>query len=186
MIQIFLLANVSAFYGDYADRIETVLIIYLIMTLITIRFTTDKPIKLGGPIEFLTKFSLIFLISGILLSIIPDTLTAKIIDAGFMANLQLTSSFAILHGLVIAYTEEIIFRGYLPTKIGVTFSNIIFGLFHWAVYSSTPLIIMFLILLSFIWSFIKFTRFELEGSIAAHTAWNYKALGLLDKIFFAQ
>lgn len=199
LLQLFLLLGADYIYGAYAATVRNVLIIYFLMLLLARVYTGSRPAVMSGK-ESWYSFILMFIITSVVLltlSMVPGVLTTAeltvVIPAAFAGAIGITAlGFGALHAFVKAYIEEDVFRSALPIRAGLgdIISNILFGVFHFAVLVTvrglTPvqalLPIAVLIGLGLLWSRMR-NGFGIMGSVGSHFAWNLFAFGVLGKIF---
>ncbi len=201
LVQIFLLFNAQAIYGDFAPLISEVLTIYLIAFAVVLVALGLTPPTAERPISALLNFIGLFAIT----TVIVTPFAAFIVESSFEIII-LALGFGMLHGFVKAYIEEVIFRFAIPTALGSTpdnpklsagvISSVLFGFFHFGVLTATAsglitasilapdlfwtFVIqntLILTALGMVWWFI-FNRFGLMGSTGSHLAWNLIALGI--------
>jgi len=176
LIQLFLFINAEWVYGkEKAPLISNILLVYLILQ-VAILSAFDMPLPtIKTNLNSLVNFLLMFLVASIVFSLMDVALFG-----GVAYQLVVTYiGFLVLHAFVIAYTEEIVFRWMLPKQIGLgdIVSNLLFGVFHLAVYKGSLIIVLFLMIFGYILSIVR-DKFGIMGSIGVHFAWNLKALGV--------
>ena len=195
LIQLFLWISASYIYGEYAETVRNILIIYFFMFLITRVTLGGRPAGMS-PRESWSGFLLAFVFT-----------SAILLALGFASGLFEVASltevtpaavgvtalgFGALHAFVKAYIEEDVFRSALPQAAGLGdfVSNILFGLFHFSMLMTVGgltletiwLPIIVLISLGMIWSVVR-NHFGIMGSTGSHFAWNLFAFGALTSIF---
>lgn len=183
IVQLFLLVNASWIYGETAPQMEKILTMYLIMqAVILAAFAVRMPQLERFRQESAFKGLIVFLGASLILVGVPATI--HLFLGGLFSEIKIIAGFGLVHGFVIAYTEELIFRHILPkvAMLGDIMSSTLFGVFHIAVYHTTPLAMILLMALGFGFALIR-DRFGMMGAVGAHVAWNWKVLGVLDKIF---
>jgi membrane protease YdiL (CAAX protease family) len=171
ILQLFLFVSADAIYGSQSTTAKSLLIAYMLMTISVLVFTRTTEIKgMRDTPQSLINFFIFFVASALLLLILP------VGSAGF-GTLKTAWGFGLIQSFVVAYSEEVMFRGVLPLYLGDIYSNILFGLFHWAV-SGSIVFVLFAIAMGFVFSFVR-DRWGIYASMGLHSAWNLKALGIL-------
>jgi hypothetical protein len=196
LIQLFLLIAADYIYGQYAEVVRSILIVYFFMFVLTRVTLGGRPSTLS-PKESWSSFLIMFVFTSVIL------LVGSIAFLNFQSSANLTEAipaavgatalgFGALHAFVKAYIEEDVFRNALPIHAGLgdIISNILFGVFHFAVLVNVrglgmiqaifPIVI--LVILGLIWSRVR-NGFGIMGSTGSHFAWNLFAFGVLGKIF---
>ncbi len=176
LIQLFLLVNVDFIYGDQAPQMSRILNLYILLQVALLAFIAKKSPTGDISLSRVAISSLVFGLFGVVISFIPAAITGSL-------TLPVLLQFGLLHGFVVAYTEELIFRWVLPIMIGIgdLWSSVLFGLFHFAAYQASIPVILFAVFLGFVFTLFR-SRWGLMAAVGAHTAWNYKATGLLQQI----
>jgi membrane protease YdiL (CAAX protease family) len=83
----------------------------------------------------------------------------------------------LMHTLVVATSEEWIFRGFLPELITPIPAQIAFGVFHFAAYGGDWWAILMAIVAGFVFYLIsRYTN--IWTAIGIHSAWNVTILGI--------
>lgn len=173
LLQLFLFISASKIYGAGAEQAKALLIAYMLMTVSVAVFTGIRPDMVKGQFNPLNFFIFFFGSAVIFLAIPKLNLFATL---GVASAIQ----YGIIQSFVVAYTEETVFRGILPQFFGDISSSVLFGLFHWAV-SGSWIFIIFATIAGLLFSLIRDT-FGIYASIGTHSAFNLKALGLLDQL----
>lgn len=173
-IQLFLYINASAVYGDFAPQAQQTLTVYMLMLALVFGVTGMRPDIVQGGFERTYNFFLMFIATSMLLITIPWI-------TGVGLQNQSNMGVIILQVFAVAYTEEVVFRGILPNYVGDIWSSGAFSIFHWAVYGGSIGLLMFAFILGLFFSVITHF-FGLMGAIGAHSAYNLKALGVLDDL----
>ena len=174
LLQIFLFVNSSLVYGAAAEVIRDSLVVYILMQAFIFAAFDKKLPTVSLSAGSVRLFFMSFAIAGLFFLLLP------VVILGGIEDIIVGLGFGIFHAFVIAYTEEVIFRWVLPIqlKLGDLWSNVLFGLFHLAVYNANIVAVLFAIVLGFVFSAIR-ARFGLMSSIGVHTAYNFKALKLI-------
>lgn len=134
-------------------------------------------------IRFLPRFFIFFVVSLLIYYFI-----LKYFDPfeetlfGLLGNVPIW--LAVIHALVFATTESVIWQGYLDQKIGHPWSEISAGLFHWGIWSGGAIIVIVSATVLFgIFSLVNwYFRDDLNDvapAIGNHTAFNFVKLGIL-------
>lgn len=189
MLQVLLFLGADFIYEAFAPMVRNVLIIYFILYLymMSTAGAEIKNLKITSAMPFVLGFFITFII----LSFIRPMTGANLL-IGQVENIKIAAGFGLLHGLVKAYIEEVVFRWILPIQAGLgpVVSSVLFGVFHFGVYAmqgivqSIP-IIMFLMGLGFVWHLIAWhvkiggKPLGIMGSTGSHYAWNLIALNAL-------
>lgn len=173
VLQLFLFISAPRIYGAGAGTAQALLVAYMLMTVSVIVFTGIKPEMVKGAFNPL-GFLILFIGSSIIFLVFPKFLGFSTL--GVASAIQ----YGIIQSFVVAYTEETVFRGIFPKFFGDIFSAILFGLFHWAV-SGSFIFIIFATFAGLLFALIR-DRFGIYASIGVHSAFNLKALGLLDQL----
>lgn len=180
-------------YGPYASVVRNVMISYFIVFLLVKAFT-GMPIPLvGASLPEISTFAIGFILTAVILLTLP--IGGAAVGEITADKVRLAFGFGILHGFIKAYIEEAIFRGMLMKKVGIVFSNIMFGLFHVGVIimtltaaglavttSSVGIPVLILIMLGFVWSWMAI-RWGLMSAVGSHLAYNLFAFGVLSSVF---
>jgi len=182
LIQLWLYINADYVYGAYSSTVRNVMLAYFILLAILSPFVIK--ILLGIGIQDVPNFSIGFVITALIMFAIGGAVT--LLTGEVEKGLTLALGFGLLHSLVKAFNEEVIFRGVLPSIFGKSLysdilSSVLFGVFHVAVTNASLAGIVFLIGLGFIWSQVR-NHLGLMGSTGSHFAYNLAALGVLPKI----
>jgi len=173
ILQLFLYISADKIYGAGATTAKALLLAYMLMIVSVSVFTGLRPDKVKGQFNPL-NFFIFFIGSALLFLVIPQfNLFATIGVANAV-------TYGIIQCFVVAYTEESVFRGLLPTFFGDLNSSILFGLFHWAV-SGSLWFLVFATGAGLLFAFIR-DKFGIYASMGVHSAFNLKALGLLDTL----
>lgn len=173
LLQLFLFISADKIYGSYAGVAKNLLIVYMLMVVAVIAITGVKP-ETTKDIGNFWWFFVFFIFASVVLLMFKVNTPAGISGVSMFWGLGLIQAF------VVSYSEETVFRGILPQWIGDIYSNVLFGLFHWAV-SSSLWFMLVAIIAGFAFSFIR-DKFSIYASMGVHTAWNLKMLGLLDPL----
>ena len=124
-----------------------------------------------------------------MLGFIGIMLTAWLAPNVFKASIApegLSVMDARLFAVMMAVAEETFFRGFLMSWFMRQFSNIplaimlqalVFGIYHMAVYGSTPTLMLYVIIAGGILGFIAWRTNRLSTSILTHAAINFLAVG---------
>lgn len=190
-ITIFLFINASAVYGASAEVFRGAILTYLIFQAVIVAvpdvyLRPEERTLAGGMINFFLGF----LVTGVILTLLVSI--SKLIEflltvapVGGVTDIGLVASFGFFHGFVVAYTEELAFRGVLMSAFGsqgLIISSILFGIFHWVAYSGSLVAVIFAIVLGLVFGVLA-RRFGVLFAAGAHTAYNMLAMGLLTSLF---
>jgi len=173
LLQLFLFVSADRIYGSYATTAKGILIAYMLMTAVVIAITGFRPETIKGGKDF-KWFFIFFLVTSFILVLIPLTFESEKLKIGALWGLGLIQAF------VVSYTEETVFRGILPNFLGDIHSNLLFGVFHWAI-SGSIVFIFVAFGAGLCFAFIR-DRWSIWASMGVHSAWNLKMLGLLDPL----
>ena len=177
IIQMFLYVNAGAIFPEqYVEQARNIILLYMVMTFAFTIVTNYIPSEVKRPFteELLMFFVSFFLFAGVLSAIPISSSGAHMFQINEAVKIALP--FMLLFAFVVAYTEELIFRGVLPKFLGVVLSNVLFGVFHWYAYHGNIYSILIATMFGFIFSFVA-EKFGLMGAVGMHTAWNLKILG---------
>jgi len=186
LAQTFFYINGEAIFKENWNPVwENLILIYIVLTIAFIVFSArqPKPIKTTIPI-FVINFVLGFVITWIILLALLRIGIIKVTSPALVGAFIPTLIF---HCLIVAPSEEIIFRGVLFPTVGIIPSSFAFAFFHLAVYSggvlSIAIIIPFVIafLVGIIYCFIT-KQYGIGMAIGSHSAWNGVMTGILAKI----
>lgn len=178
ILQLFLFINAPKIYGSGYQNAQTLLITYMFMMVSVAVFTGTRPDMVKGQRNPL-NFFIFFIASTIIFITLPALTGLKL-----FATLGIASAvqYGIIQSFVVAYTEESVFRGLLTSfGLGDIPSNILFALFHFAVSGGNWFFMLFAFGAGMLFSFVR-DRYGLYASIGIHSAFNLKALGLLDQL----
>lgn len=175
LIQLFLYINADWVFGEIAPVAKNTLLVYILLQTVVIAVSGKRPEIVSGSFDRIWNFVLIFLVTAGILIVVPWVVEGW--------GLGATSSipFMILQAFAVAYTEEIVFRGILANMLGDITSNVLFGVFHTSVYGASVPLIIIAVAIGFIFAVIR-SKFGVMGAAGAHTAWNLKAMGILDAL----
>ncbi len=179
LAQMFMFVNAPLFFGSQADFYQKVITIYMIM-LVTIFALPDTRLKLfSQKISTLWTFVIWFVGSVFFLSIAGalfggDIYKSFTIGAGSL-------SMVIFHFIIVAFVEEFFFREFLMKRIGIIWSSLAFGLFHFVAYGFVWGNIIYASFMGVVLAFIKikFSPKSNMANIGFHAGYNVKALGFL-------
>jgi len=186
LAQLFLFINAEAIYGPYAGIVKDVMLAYFMLLGILSPFVIQVLLRIG--LQDIPAFSLLFIATSVIMLILP---TIKGVTGEVEKGITLALGFGLLHGIVKAFNEEVIFRGVLPKLMGdrgkgINYiagiaSSLAFGIFHLAVTGVNWLAMIFLSCLGFIW-YLIYKRYGIMGSTGSHFAYNLAALGVLPQL----
>lgn len=185
MLTLVLLLGGQVIYGEIANQMTLILIIYMIM-LLAVRTEvkkTEHPTK--SIVQALPFFVVTFLVTlGIMIPLklaIPGVLAASTLEA----NVEFVFVFGFIHAFVKAYIEEEVFRGRLSTLLGEGGQAIVFGLFHFFILlfvlgwgPSLIAALVWLVVLGFVWGLLE-NRTGIEGSTGSHFGYNIAVYGMI-------
>lgn len=178
ILQLFLFISAPTIYGAGAQTAQALLLTFMFMTVAGAVFTGIRPDALKSQFKPLNFF--IFFIGSTLLFIalpFPSRLS-------LFATLGVASAvqYAIIQSFVVAYTEETFFRGLLPQFLGNDIiPAVLFALFHYSVSGGSIGFMIFAFVAGIAFSYIR-DFFGIYASIGVHSAFNLKALGVLDQL----
>ena len=184
ILQLFLYVNAGAIFPKpYVQQAQQIILLYMVMTfgfsfLYMYIPTIKKPLipqAVQKPfwVELISFFVSFFIFAMVLKAVPLNTGTHVF---AIENPLRIALPFLLLFSFVVAYTEELIFRGILPRIITDIGSNIIFGFFHFYAYSGNIYSILVAIIFGFVFSIVR-DHFGLMGSVGMHTAWNLRIMG---------
>lgn len=181
IIQIFLYLNADFVYGAYADVARNIILSELLIVIVLAVFSRfDLTLLFRGP-QDVTNAILVFLGASFALTLIPFALfsEAQIETATIVAGVGWIG----LHAIVIAFNEEIAFRGILDSFLPPIVQSGMFAVFHVGVKGGNMITLIVLLALGMIFTYIR-RWFGVMASVSAHFAWNLKAMGVLDMLMF--
>lgn len=175
IIQMMLYVNAGAIFPEpYVEQAKQIILLYMIMTFAFTLVTRYIPPEMTRPFapELMTFFVSFFIFAGLLYAL-PLNTGSHIFQ---IETIKIALPFMLLFAFVVAYTEELIFRGVLPkflTRIG---SNLLFAVFHWYAYAGNIYSILIAFIFGMVFSLVA-EKFGLMSAVGMHTAWNLKILG---------
>lgn len=175
IVQFFLFINAEAVYGQEAAAAKDILEVYILLLTASIAITGVRPDIIGGDVDRLINFFFVFFVSSILLVAIP------FVVQGWGLSAASSLHYILMQVFTVAYTEEVVFRAIFPEFLNDLLSAGTFGMFHWAVYGKSLLLVGVAVALGLMFAVVR-DRFGITGAIGAHAAWNLKAQGVLDAI----
>lgn len=190
--QVFVWISADWVFGAQAEIARQIMLIYFVFWLVVRTATGTTPAAMKVKEHGLVNFLLMFIITAVALIVLSMALPML---GSLSGSLEITIAtvsvgtlgFGILHGFVKAYIEEDIFRDALPRAgLGDVLSNIIFAMFHLAVFFTVYNFgimqalggAITLFILGMVWSQVR-NNFGILGSTASHLAWNIFAMGAL-------
>ncbi len=184
ILQLFLYVNAPLIFPEpYVPKVQSIILLYMIVNF-GFSFLYFYIPNIKAPLvprdvtkpfwEQLIWFFVSFFIFASLLKAIPLPNSSHIFQ--IEQTLKIALPFMILFSFVVAYTEELVFRGILPRILTDIGSNILFGLFHFYAYQGNMYSILIAIIFGFIFSIIR-DKLGLMGAVGMHTAWNLKIMG---------
>lgn len=180
IITLFMYVNAPALFGEFAPQAERIMQVYLFLLIGFLAMFNIAMPGLDTTPRALTGFVVMFFATWLIVGAVPRLITSS------FEPLTLVS-LGFLYAFVKAYIEEVVFRQILPKTLalGDIVSNILFGLFHFAVLFSVGVPLMtvlfsmvFLMVLGYIWSMVR-DHFGILGATGSHFAWNMVALGVI-------
>lgn len=182
--QLFLYVNADAIYGVYSDMVRNTMTVYLMLLAVFSALVFKELVKIGP--QDLPGFTIGFIVTAALLMGLNTFGLSGSILGQIEPGLTMALGFGLLHAMVKAFDEELIFRGVLPTFLGGSIyadilSSVFFGLFHFAVTGADLFAMIFLMGLGFVWALLR-RRMGLLASTGSHFAYNLMALGVLPMI----
>lgn len=90
---------------------------------------------------------------------------------------------ALIHALTFATTESIIWQGFLDEKVGLPWSSLIAGIFHYGIWEGTGIFVilsasLLFLFFSFIHWYFRKNNKDFAPVIACHTAFNLVKIGI--------
>jgi hypothetical protein len=193
ILQMILYLSADYIYGPYASVVRNVFLTYFILLALLSPYVLKTLLEVGP--NDIPSFSIGFILTVIPLVLLP--LGIKLFTGQIETGLQLALGFGLLHSLVKAFDEEIIFRGALPKIIGIgtpamIVTSVLFGIFHFGVLmlqvqqglltlTNAVYGMILLMGLGFVWALVA-KKFGLLASTGSHFAYNLSAMGVLNKI----
>lgn len=176
IIQMLLYVNAGAIFPKpYVEQAKSIILLYMIMTFAFTMITRFIPPDVQRPFipELANFFITFFIFAGILyaLPIGRESAIFQIQDA-----IKIALPFMVLFAFVVAYTEELIFRGVLPKFLTDIGANILFAIFHFYAYGGNIYAMGVAFIFGMIFALVR-NYFGLMGATGMHTAWNLRILG---------
>jgi membrane protease YdiL (CAAX protease family) len=180
LIQMFMYVNAPFFFGDQSDFFQKVITVYFVM-LLSIFAIPDTRLKLLN--YRLTRFKkfLIWFFGTVFVVSIGGSFFGGSLYPEFIGISGVAWSMILFHALIVAFIEEFFFREFLLKRIGLLWSSVAFGLFHFVAYGyvwGSIFIATFLGLLLGIIK-LKFSPNDNLANIGSHAGWNVVQLGFL-------
>ena len=170
LVQLFMLVNPSFFFpAEKADHFRFVVLIYLVFLAISIALPDLRLRLFSVSLKKALPKALFF---GAATYLVAFFIALFLVDAPFRGDLGFGVVF--LDAFIIAVSEENMFRIVLPYFISNFASNSLFSLFHWQVYATNVLALFMMVLLGYVWTFIK-ERWSPQDGVAnmgSHAGWN--------------
>jgi membrane protease YdiL (CAAX protease family) len=171
--QLFLLINAPAISSPAdVEKFRTIIITYMIAQLM---FMSVLPIIKG--IKFNLNMAIAWFVGGFVVTLLVVTGFQFLKNGLQMQTYSVSAAMyaIVLHAVVVAVSEELVFRGELPAIISVIPAQVLFGLFHYSAYGGNPLSILIAIIAGFVfYGVMKFTN--IWTAMGAHAAWNVAIL----------
>ena len=173
LAQAALLVNASVIApAEEVGRFQTVLLVYMVLTTAFLALTPKQPWMRANLNQAVAWFTGGF-VGGVLL------LTSFQALPRFFGALSVSGPvyLTLTHALVVAVSEEWIFRGFLPALITVIPAQIAFGVFHFAAYGGNWWAMLIAIVAGFL--FYAIARYtNIWTAIGIHAAYNTVILGI--------
>lgn len=175
ILQAFLLVNAEAIApAGQVEQFRTILIIYMLLQIAFFRFVPRVP-----GLQMNLDQALIWFVGGFVVT--------TFVLAGFrgISGLLKIQTYAvgasiyliIMHTLVVAVAEELVFRGFLPLLISPILAQIAFGIFHFSTYGGNMISILMAILAGLLF-YIIMRRANIWTVMGIHGAYNLVVLGV--------
>ncbi len=168
---------------------------YILLTSLVFSFNalaSDKTEKVLFRVSFLKEFPKLLLsvgISGVFFYVVGYLLKGQALPTIASALTSTPFAVLVLYTFVVATSEELIFRGWLPnemrarkiSKVGVyIIQTVVFAFFHWFVSGSVWTIVIYIPLgLLFMYVKDKFSPKTNMANIGVHATWNAFILGFM-------
>lgn len=170
--QLFLLINASAIAPPAeVGTFQTILIIYMLAQLMFFRFAP----KVRG-LQMNLNQAIPWFVGGLVVTMFVLVGVQGI--RGLEVQTYAVSAavyLIIMHTLVVAVSEELVFRGLLPAIITFVPAQILFGLFHWSAYGGGLWAILIAIIAGFL--FYAITRYvNIWAAMGSHAGYNLAVL----------
>lgn len=183
LIQLWMLINIKILFGEnYQDNFP-MLVTYLIFMVVILSYEGIR----NELFEYqfrknIIKIILWFIGSLFILSLVKYLLIIPLLGMDTGISLGVSAIVIFVHGFYVSVIEEIVFRNYLAERIGHTWANVIFAVFHWAVLGGNLISMFFMFLLGMTFSFFKkrFSPKSNASNVGIHWAWNIFRQGLLN------
>lgn len=197
LIHAFLFTQASSLYptnpGEYQIRVG----IYAVLLALVFAFgitRTEKSLVSTGFFskEGIVKFFLAAVISLVVLLGFGLTLQGTGLRAVADGLSSIGIGILLLHAFIVAYDEELIFRGFLPDRLterGLSarkaniFQAVVFALFHWGITGGSFVLMIPYVILGLVFFEIKvrFSPRTQSANAGAHFAWNTFILGFVQR-----
>ena len=181
LLQLFLYFNADIlFSSNYSELAQKTILTYMMLQVMVIAYSGLRPATAkNDKRENIWNFLFMFFVTSLILITIPI-----ISDSVFSVS---DNSYALAIGLiqavVVAYPEEVVFRGLLPRVFGNNIiPAILFAGFHFAVSGMNFWFMLFAFISSFVFSMIA-KKFGILGAVGTHTAYNLQQYGVLSALF---
>jgi membrane protease YdiL (CAAX protease family) len=170
--QAWLLVNASLIAPEgMAERTQTLILVYMVLSLAFIVVTGVRPLK-GTLNQQIVGF-----VGGMVGTIVLLSAMREIPRIFAVPAISATAAtyLIILHAIVIAASEEVIFRAALPKIMTPIPAQVVFGLFHLAAYHLDWMAVLIAMVAGIILYFIA-DRLGLQWSIGVHAGYNLAVL----------
>jgi len=171
----FMFVNASAFVPQgEMERFRSVMTIYMIMLLLFLPYAK----KAVGYQLNLNK-AIAYLAGGFVITVFVMTAFRAVIPAlaGQTYVVGAPIYFLVLHIFVVAFSEEMIFRGALSTLITPIPAAVAFGVFHVSAYGGSISSIFVAIVAGLVF-FVIMKKTNIWAAIGVHAGWNSVMLGI--------
>ena len=177
LLNLWMLTNAPRLFGSGSTQVRWMIMMYITMVVSSVALAPTRPDLIKGDITQIFNFFWIFFVSAVVFaftSFLPLGFQTFAVTAGLGSIL--------LQAFTVAFSEEFFFRGVIEEITGSKIvSNVMFGPWHWATYGGEIWRMGVATVVGFSFSLIK-SKFTILGSMGAHTAWNLRAMGELEKL----
>lgn len=178
VLQAWMFVNVSVLFPADTEIWSRVILVYLVLQASLFSVTDIRNKMFGTPaIRGIMSIMVFFLGTAVILT----GLAPLLLGQQWIGVTTIGVSFAVLivHGFYVAVIEELFFRDWLASRIGVIQANLVFAVFHWAVYLANLVGIIFAFLIGLGLSQLrKLTPKTNTANIGAHWGFNGWILGM--------
>jgi len=180
ILQTFMLVNTEAFFpGDVAENARFVILTYMVFTLAGLTVFGKIPGWFTLPAEIALRHFVLGLLvtSATLMVFFSPAALQFIFPYATYDPVRTNLALVFFQAFVVATSEELVFRGVLPTFLGWLPAQFLFGLFHFVAYGGDWSAILFATAAGILFYAIA-SSVSIYTAMGGHTAGNiYARLG---------